>query len=66
MKHKDEAFNCFRDFYALVNNRFNTQVKMIIIDNGTKYVNKELSAFYQKMGYCIRLHVQTHLHKIEL
>jgi transposase InsO family protein len=50
MKHKDEVFKCFRDFYALVNNQFNTQVKMTRIDNGTEYVNKELSAFLSENG----------------
>jgi hypothetical protein len=50
MKHKDDVFKCFRDFYALVNNQFNTQVKMIRTDNGIKYVNKEFSAFLLENG----------------
>jgi hypothetical protein len=66
MKHKDEAFKCFRDFCTLVKSQFNTQVKMLSTDNETEYVNKEFSVFYQKMKYYTRLHVQIHLHKMEL
>ena len=45
MRHKDEVFQCFKTFYALVKNQFNVQVQVIRIDNGTEYVNKVFGAF---------------------
>jgi hypothetical protein len=50
MKHKDEAFKCFRDFCALAKSQFNTQVQMLRADNGTEYVNKEFSVFLSENG----------------
>jgi transposase InsO family protein len=64
MKHKDEVLNCFQKFHELVNNKFNTQVKMIITDNGTEYVNKDFNAFVSRNGILSRPLVLIHLHKM--
>jgi hypothetical protein len=48
MKHKNEVFRCFQDFYAYVKNQFHTQVQVIRTD--TEYVNKEFGAFLSAEG----------------
>jgi hypothetical protein len=50
MRHKNEVFRCFQDFYAYVKNQFNTHVHVIRTDNGTKYVNKEFGTFLSAEG----------------
>jgi hypothetical protein len=50
MKHKDEVLKCFQNFCALVENQFNTQVKILRTDNGIEYVNKEFNAFLSRNG----------------
>jgi len=50
MRHKNEVFKCFKDFYACIKTQFNTQVRMIRTDNGTEYVNDEFSTFLSAEG----------------
>jgi transposase InsO family protein len=50
LRHKDEVFKCFQDFYAFVKNQFGVQVRMIRTDNGTEYVNKLFSGFLSAQG----------------
>jgi hypothetical protein len=50
MRHKNEVFRCFQDFYAYVKNQFNTYVQVIRTDNGTEYVNKEFGTFLSEEG----------------
>ena len=50
MRHKDEVFQCFKNFYAYVKNHFNVQVQVIRTDNGTEYVNKGFGGFLSEQG----------------
>ena len=50
MKHKDEVFQCFKTFYALVQTQFNVKIQSLRSDNGTEYVNKAIGAFMSKKG----------------
>ena len=50
MRHKDETFQCFKNFYAYVKNHFNVQVQVIRSDNGTEYVNKVFGTFLSEHG----------------
>ncbi|VAH22706.1 unnamed protein product [Triticum turgidum subsp. durum] len=50
MRHKDEVFQCFQEFYAYVRNQFNVQVQVIRSDNGTEYVNKQFGGFLSAQG----------------
>ena len=50
MRHKDEVFECFKDFCAYVKTQFKVQVQMIRTDNGTEYVNRRLGEFLSDQG----------------
>lgn len=50
LRHKDEVFKCFQDFYAFVKKQFSVQVQMIRTDNGTEYVNHQFSGFLSSQG----------------
>lgn len=50
MRHKDEVFQCFQEFYAYVRNQFNVQVQLIRSDNETEYVNKQFGGFLSAQG----------------
>jgi hypothetical protein len=50
MKQKSEVLNCFRDFYAYIQNRFSTSIQIIRTDNGTEYVNNEFGNFLSGKG----------------
>ena len=50
MRHKDEVFDCFRNFYALVKTQFSVPVQAMRTDNGTEYVNNKFGAFLSEHG----------------
>ena len=50
MKHKDEVFQCFKVFYALVQTQFNVKIQALRSDNGTEYVNKAIGSFMSDKG----------------
>lgn len=50
MRHKDEVFQCFQEFYAYVKNQFNVHVQVIRSDNGTEFVNKQFGGFLSVQG----------------
>ena len=50
MKHKDEVFQCFKVFYALVPSQFDVKIQALRSDNGTGYVNKAIGAFLSDKG----------------
>lgn len=50
LRHKDEVFECFQNFYAYVSTQFKVQVHMLRTDNGTEYVNKRFGTFLSEKG----------------
>jgi len=46
LKTKDEVFNCFEEFKALVENIIGRNIKVLQTDNGGKYTNKAFTGFY--------------------
>ncbi len=50
MRHKDEVFKCFQNFYAYIKNHFNARVQFIRTDNGGEYINNEFSSFLSSEG----------------
>jgi Integrase core domain len=45
---KDEVFQRFLEFTNFVENQYNTTIKIFRSDNGTKYVNKNFSNYFQQ------------------
>lgn len=50
LKHKDEVLECFKKYNAIVNNRFQHDVRILHTDNGREYVNKEFKNFLEIKG----------------
>lgn len=50
MKTKDEVFNRFQEFKALVENRTGRRIKVLRSDNGGEYTSKDFKCFYADVG----------------
>lgn len=50
MKTKDEVFNQFQEFKALVENQTGRNIKVLRSDNGGKYTSKDFKKFCAKAG----------------
>ena len=50
LKKKSEVFNVFKEFKALVENQTEKKIKMLRIDNGGEFCNKEFEEFCKKCG----------------
>lgn len=50
MKHKDEAFETFKEFKALIENQTGKKIKVFRSDNGGEYVSNEFINFFKKEG----------------
>ena len=50
LEHKDQTFDKFKDFKALVENQTNLKIKMLRSDNGGEYNINEFNAFCAKYG----------------
>lgn len=50
IEHKDQTFDMFKDFMALVKNETNLKIKMLRLNNGGEYVSNEFNDFYAKHG----------------
>lgn len=50
LKSKDETFDKFREFKAMVETQTERKIKILRSDNGGEYVNKEMQDFLQKCG----------------
>lgn len=50
LEHKDQTFDRFKNFKALVENQTNFKIKMLRSDNGREYNSNELNAFCAKYG----------------
>ena len=48
LKHKDQTFDRFKDFRALVENQTNLKIKMLRLDNGGEYNNNEFNTYCAK------------------
>ena len=50
MNYKSEVENLFRKFYTMVENQFQTKIRVFHFDGGTEYFNQVLGNFLQKKG----------------
>jgi len=49
IEHKDQTFDRFKDFKALVENQFGFNIKMLTFDNGGEYNSNEFNDFLPSM-----------------
>jgi hypothetical protein len=47
LKTKDEVFNRFREFKALIENRIGKKIKFLNSYNGGEYTSKDFEGFYK-------------------
>ena len=50
LKCKDEVFDVFCIFHAMVHNQFSAKIWILRSDNGGEYVNNTFSAFFHRNG----------------
>ncbi|CAH9126355.1 unnamed protein product [Cuscuta epithymum] len=50
IKEKSEVENVFKQFYAMVQTQFNTNIKMVRSDNGREYFSTNLNHFFAEKG----------------
>ena len=50
LKTKDEVFNRFKEFKALVENLTGKRIKVLRSENGGEYIDKEFTGFYAREG----------------
>ncbi|KAK9069971.1 hypothetical protein SSX86_010369 [Deinandra increscens subsp. villosa] len=50
LKHKDEVFQNIQLFYNLIETQFHKRIKAFRSDNGTEFINKQLSDFVKNKG----------------
>jgi len=50
LRGKNEVLRCFQDFHKLVENQFNTRIRIIRTDNGKEYVNNIFGAYLSEHG----------------
>jgi hypothetical protein len=50
IKHKSDVINYFKEFDAIVKNKFGHHVRILHTDNGTEYVNGEFKEYMKKYG----------------
>lgn len=50
LKTKDEVFCLFKEFKALVENLIGKKIKVLHLDNGGEYVDKDFANFFTKEG----------------
>jgi transposase InsO family protein len=50
LKSKDEVFNKFKEFKALIENLYKRKIKILKSDNGGEYTSKEFVNFYKDVG----------------
>ena len=57
LKSKDEVFNKFKEFKALIENLFERKIKILRSDNGGEYTSKEFVNFCKYV--CIKIELTT-------
>lgn len=50
MKHKDEAFEMFKEFKDLVKNQIGNKIEIFRSDNGGEYISNKFIDFLNKEG----------------
>lgn len=55
IKSKDEVFNVFKEYKALVENQTGQRIKCIQSDNGREYVNSRFDSYLKDHGIKRRL-----------
>ena len=50
LKNKSKVFNKFKEFKALVENQIGKKIKVLIIDNGGEFYEKEFDQFCKQCG----------------
>jgi len=65
LKHKDEAFEKFKDFKDLVENELDHKIKCLRSDQGREFTSNEFFDFCEKHGIKENSPLQEHLNKME-
>lgn len=50
MKTKDEVFQIFQNFHAMVQNQFSAKIHVLRSDNGGEFVNHRFKAYFRQHG----------------
>lgn len=50
MRHKSDVTSKFKEYEKMVQNKFEKSIKVIRCDNGTEYINKDLSSYFIDKG----------------
>lgn len=50
LRHKNDVFECFRDFHNLIMTQHSACMKVLRTDNGTEYVNKDFDEYLSSYG----------------
>ena len=46
MKRKDEVFDIFKSFHAMIQTQFSSKIQVLCSDNGGEYVNHQFQTYY--------------------
>ena len=57
MSDKSKVEKLFKNFYTMIENQFQTQIKILHSDNGTKYFNDVLGNFLQEKRHPTLFHM---------
>lgn len=55
LKHKADVFEKFKEYFALVTNKFNMSLKILRVDNGKEYVNQNMKELRKTRGIQLEL-----------
>lgn len=50
LKHKSDTLDCFKNYSNLVKNKFEKNIKVLHIDNGSEYCNTDFKNYLSDMG----------------
>lgn len=50
LKHKSDVFERFKEFHAIIQNKFGRSIKILRMDNGKEYINSEMIRYLTKAG----------------
>lgn len=64
LKNKSEAFDCFKEYKAKVENLTSKKIKILRSDNGKEFCNNYFDNYLKKMGIVHQNRIHTHLNKM--
>jgi transposase InsO family protein len=50
IKEKSQVFECFKEYQALAEAKFNSKISILRIDNGSEYLSKAQRTYYKQKG----------------